>query len=540
MIEIFSGPRRRLERKARGRCLRRLPDPWADLSNGLDLGIIGSDSGFNDHYAEETRLECAFVPDAVYRPARTGILPGCNERRVFKTQASQHHEDKRMPNPDAKSVVSKARSRGPWAIPGDVSKSCAAILLGVWLLNAAAIAAPPVAAGAAGPNACNLLSNDDLEPVLFDGVGGTLDSWSGYPAAGMSTCRWEARLRTASPSTPPRVVTLAFYHLADRKTAQAQLAGAVSVGGADPSLAIDGQGDDEVLRSSAAVVSARHGVDIARLDAGGAELSSPGQTETRYLLDSLALKAAGATVKPPPWAKPGQAAGAPPLSDSSSANWTPAANPQALSSPFGQWALLPLIFILRHQFLVIFGGIFGSIAVSIFLQSLRRSVAPPKGPRFATIFVPVGIVALILEMFFGNSWADRLLYRYGTAAAATITDRYGTSVQYNNHNVVGYHVLIRTPRGDTVSTGFEDDDFNVYPPHNATTYPGESDIFTVRYLPILPSEFVIVSDDGSPWGRARRCAEMQRRHDAAISLAKFSRNPADLAAATNADAADCG
>lgn len=421
-----------------------------------------------------------------------------------------------------------------------LSVSGVAVMLSLWLLSAAAVAAPPVTTTAADPNACNLLRNTDLEPVLFDGVGGTLDSWSDHPEAGMSTCRWEARLKKASPSAAPRVVTLALYHLADRKSALAQLDGPVPAGMSGPSAAIDGKGDDEVVRSAATVVNARHGVDIATIDARGAELSHPDQVETRYLLDSLALKAAGATVRPPPWATPQQAAGPSQPQATSSTDWTPDANPQALSSALGQWALVPVIFVLRHQFLVIFGGIFGSIAFSVFLQSRRQSVASPKGPQLSMVLMPIGIVGLILEMLFGSSLADRLLHRYGTAAAATITDSYGTSVQYNSHDVVGYHVLIRPPRGDTFSTGFEDDDFNVYPPHNATAYPRAGDVFTVRYLPVYRDEFVIISDDGSPWADAVRCAELRRTHAAALSRARFSRNPADLAAAGKSEAIECG
>jgi hypothetical protein len=412
-------------------------------------------------------------------------------------------------------------TRGAWI------KSGFAALLGFWLLIAPAVASPPAAGG--DSNACNLLSNADLEPVLFDGVGGTLDSWSDHPASGVSTCRWEARLRTASPSAPPRVVTLAFYHLADREAAQAQLAGAVPDSAlTGPSPALDGTGDDEVVRPATTVVNARHGADIVTLDAEGAELSHPEQMDTRYLLDSLALKAAGATVKPPP------------VSASPPTDWTPAANPQALSSVPGQWALLPLIFVLRHQFLVIFGGIFGSIAVSVARQSFRRSDAAPPRQRLFIVLLPIGIAALILEMLFGTSWADRLLHYYGTAAAATITDSYGTSVQYNSHNVMGYHVLVRPPRGGTIATGFEDDDFNVYPPHNATTYPEVGGIFTVRYFPVSPSNFVIISDDGSPWALARRCAEQRRAHDMAVNRARFSKSSADRAAAADTGAADCG
>ena len=64
--------------------------------------------------------------------------------------------------------------------------------------------------------------------------------------------------------------------------------------------------------------------------------------------------------------------------------------------------------------------------------------------------------------------------------------------------MIGYDVLIRTADGRTFDSSFEDDDFNVYPHHNATAYPGEGDEFTVRYLQRLPADFIILGEDDSP------------------------------------------
>lgn len=67
-------------------------DPLTDTFNDLDLGIIGSRADIYDRYAEQIRLEYAFVPDETYRSARAGILRGFNERQIFKTAAFQHLE----------------------------------------------------------------------------------------------------------------------------------------------------------------------------------------------------------------------------------------------------------------------------------------------------------------------------------------------------------------------------------------------------------------------------------------------------------------
>lgn len=67
-------------------------DPWTDLFNDLDLGIIGSDSRVYERYAEQIRREYAFVPDDVYRAGRAAILRGFNERQIFKTSDFRHLE----------------------------------------------------------------------------------------------------------------------------------------------------------------------------------------------------------------------------------------------------------------------------------------------------------------------------------------------------------------------------------------------------------------------------------------------------------------
>jgi hypothetical protein len=73
-----------------------------------------------------------------------------------------------------------------------------------------------------------------------------------------------------------------------------------------------------------------------------------------------------------------------------------------------------------------------------------------------------------------------------------------------------------------VETGFEDDDFNVYPPHNATTYPTKNNVFTVRYLKHAPATFVIVSDDDSPWAHRLRCYGIGKTVSDAAAKAYFA------------------
>ena len=95
-------------------------------------------------------------------------------------------------------------------------------------------------------------------------------------------------------------------------------------------------------------------------------------------------------------------------------------------------------------------------------------------------------------------------------------------------------MLVRPPTGSTISTGFEDDDFNVYPPRNATSYPGQGDVFTVRYLPGYAGDFAIVSDDNSPWALGLRCAGLGVTLSQTRARAVFSRSASDQAAVQRA------
>lgn len=128
---------------------------------------------------------------------------------------------------------------------------------------------------------------------------------------------------------------------------------------------------------------------------------------------------------------------------------------------------------------------------------------PRSGKRIA---LQVGLVILaILNMPFGMTVAGRMIHRFGEKGAATITRSFGTATRYNDHDVVGYHVLIRAAAGQVVETDFEDDDFNLYPPVNAAVYPGVGDRFNVYYPHRFPRDFMIVTNDDSPWATERRC-----------------------------------
>jgi predicted metal-dependent HD superfamily phosphohydrolase len=67
-------------------------DPFTDAFNDLDLAIIGSSPETYDRYAEQIRLEYAFVPEAAYRAGRAEILQEFDKCKIYKTTGFQRFE----------------------------------------------------------------------------------------------------------------------------------------------------------------------------------------------------------------------------------------------------------------------------------------------------------------------------------------------------------------------------------------------------------------------------------------------------------------
>ena len=380
------------------------------------------------------------------------------------------------------------------------------------------------------PDACTLLTDLDLEPLLFAGSGGRLDSHGDHPAPGLSTCRWQAYPSDRAADAVPRTVALAFYHIADRVHAQAPL-DRQPHRDVRPSQAITRHGDDAIARPSPTLMVARHGADLAVLDASGAELDNPDRPEARYLLDALALKAAGAAVKPPPWAKPGQQAAWTPTGAAGSAGgWSPP--PRAVPAGAGFVELLvhglKVLAGLRYMLMAVAAPL---VSVLIIFGSGRTRTssagdpfAPPvrKRRRWPAWVGGASLALLIAVNLFGAGLANALIDRYGEVGAATVTGSFATSTQYNRRDVIGYDVLIGTADKRVVAGQFRTDDFNVRGIGDEAIYPSVGDIFTVRYLAHHPGDFVIRNDDQSPWARRLACARLARwRGDAARRAASI-------------------
>jgi hypothetical protein len=74
-----------------------------------------------------------------------------------------------------------------------------------------------------------------------------------------------------------------------------------------------------------------------------------------------------------------------------------------------------------------------------------------------------------------------------------------------------FNVQIKTADCVIVDTTFEDDDFNQYPFSNTFVDPSPGDQFNVRYLPTFPQDFVIITNDDSPWARHLACGRLEQK-----------------------------
>jgi hypothetical protein len=162
--------------------------------------------------------------------------------------------------------------------------------------------------------------------------------------------------------------------------------------------------------------------------------------------------------------------------------------------------------LVQWRFLALFACIF---------LGLGAQIVPPFRPRadgqarFRTLIpIPLGVVLGVGNVIYGTELSANLIHRFGAQGQATVTGSYETNTSYNDRPVKGHNVLIKTADAGTIATNFTDMDFNVYPPANGVYYPQQGDVFNVSYLRNFPQDFVIISNDDSPWARALRCFEL--------------------------------
>lgn len=308
-------------------------------------------------------------------------------------------------------------------------------------------------------------------------------------------------------------------------------------------------------------VEAVHGPYIVTLNLDDVTDAARADPSWATRVQRTALEAAGATIVAAADAKPDPVVphAAPPVPSPAPAqatfDWPISGHAPPSQSALWDPVVYLIAFMARHRFLMMPVLIGGSILFGI-VGGVRGAPGgskpavigyqpePPKraGCAALVVLVPLCIVVAILNMIFGPDLSTRLIYNFGAEGRAIITGSHSTDTIYNNHDVIGYDVLIKTGKGDVIEARFEDDDFNVYPPHNETIYPAEGDRFNVRYLQHAPQNFVIISDDDSPWARALQCSKLETARSEAAEKLKFApdvqayQKAADAAAQAEAQA----
>jgi hypothetical protein len=240
-----------------------------------------------------------------------------------------------------------------------------------------------------------------------------------------------------------------------------------------------------------------------------------------YRVQRAALEAAGARIIPMPGVGPDPVVSAVvPEKGPKTPSW----KPQLHAAPRDAAVIDPLLHVLaiatgaRFFILPVF------IGLPVLFSAWRRSRAKKKGRTSGAgaWLIPLGVTLGLIDLLFGTTIATTLIYHYGVAGTAIVTDTYNTGSQYNSHDILGHHVLIRTSNQQVISGSFDTADFNVYPPQNETHYPGQGDEFTVRYLRSFPDDFVTVANDDSPWAHGLRCGDLTESVQAAAAKADFA------------------
>jgi hypothetical protein len=288
-------------------------------------------------------------------------------------------------------------------------------------------------------------------------------------------------------------------------------------------------------------VWAVHGPNYVTMYVNNSTAAAQAHPTWAYRVQRAALKVAGATIVPTPGMQPDPVVprGAP-VKSATSRVWTPPAHTAPPGAVVAEPVLHVLAFFARIRFyllpvLVILPGLLVGWLASRRKASGRTMARP--------IWILAPILYGILNLVLGPRLINIAIYHLGVAGGAVVTATHGTSSQYNNQNIYRHDMLMRTVEGEVVKTGFDTDDFNVYPDHNAVIYPGVGDAFTVRYLSHFPKDFVIVANDQSPWATRLRCRSLNTAAESAGEALAFAPDDAkakDAAAAAHRARVDAG
>ena len=171
-----------------------------------------------------------------------------------------------------------------------------------------------------------------------------------------------------------------------------------------------------------------------------------------------------------------------------------------------------LHFLSHNPFLVLFGSIFGGIALVIFFAFIKKGIAV-----FFLLFPVFGIVSFIC----GSDWNDSFVNENGMKGTAVVTQFAPTGTIINDVEEIKYSTLIKTTSGATVESAFYNNNHTFYPKPNLFIPPSVGEIFTVKYIPGDEHNFIIcTADSTSPFANQLDCVEALKH--LATAQAKYS------------------
>jgi len=163
-----------------------------------------------------------------------------------------------------------------------------------------------------------------------------------------------------------------------------------------------------------------------------------------------------------------------------------------------------LYLITEHRILVFVGAI---VVPAVIGTKRRASVKRVLARGYLAIIL---FVLLAANIFWGPQLSAYVLYHNGATGPAQITGSHTLDwLSYSRRNVIRYDVQLKTADGTIVDTSFDDIDANRFPPIGAI--PEKRDDFNVRYLSSFPGDFMIVTDDNSPWARRVACRALDQK-----------------------------
>lgn len=114
----------------------------------------------------------------------------------------------------------------------------------------------------------------------------------------------------------------------------------------------------------------------------------------------------------------------------------------------------------------------------------------------------IAFIFSVLNFFIGQFYNAWFLAKFGTRGTAIITAAEETSSTLNEQHIWEYSVVMKTPEGKAVETGFSTTTASIYPIRNSIIIPAEKQPFVVKYIPGFEKNIVIMSDE-SDYGKNR-------------------------------------